>query len=246
MGADISGTFFRMGGEPFTEGKAEVLERAGVQGVSQYSMSEVGRIANACAAPSHRDDTHFMSEKLAVIQTEPSAGANGAPLGTFSYTSLLPSAPKVLINVESDDYGVLEQRRCGCAWEELGFTTHLHGLHSQEKLTSEGNHFLGSDLYALVEQVLPARFGGHATDYQLVEEEEGGLPKVSVIVRPGIGPVADHEVVEAVLAFLRAEKRNRLMAEVWAQYGTVRVVRAEPRRAAPNAKLVPLLSVRDD
>ena len=36
----------------------------------------------------------------------------------------------------------------------------------------------------LVEQILPERFGGNATDYQLVEVEDGGMPFVEIVVIP--------------------------------------------------------------
>ena len=108
-------------------------------------------------------------------------------------------------------------------------STHLHRIRSYEKLTTEGNHFLGSDLHALVDEVLPGRFGGAPTDYQLVEEEVRGLPKLSVVVGPRIGEVAEDEVLSEVLGFLRQKPRNRLMADVWAQGDTLRVVRREPQ-----------------
>ena len=82
-----------------------------------------------------------------------------------------------MINVESDDYGVLVKRDCGCPFGSLGFDQHLHGIRSYDKLTSEGMTFLGGELITLVEEILPARFGGHPTDYQFVEEEEGGLKR---------------------------------------------------------------------
>jgi hypothetical protein len=137
-----------------------------------------------------------------------------------------------MINVESDDHAVLEHRSCGCPWDELGLSLHLRDIRSHEKLTTEGNHFLGSDLMALIDEVLPARFGGGPTDYQLVEEEVEGLPKVSVVVRPGVGEVAERDVVSAVIEFLRAKPANRLMADFWEQSGTVRLVRREPHVTA--------------
>jgi hypothetical protein len=53
----------------------------------------------------------------------------------------------------------------------LGWTTHLRDIRSQEKLTAGGMTFLDTDLIRVLEEVLPARFGGAPTDYQLVEEE---------------------------------------------------------------------------
>jgi len=79
-----------------------------------------------------------------------------------------------------------------------GYRTHLHSIRSYEKLTSEGMNFVGSDLLAVIETVLPSRFGGGPPDYQLVEEEVDGLPKVSVYVSPRLGDIDEAAVVETV------------------------------------------------
>jgi hypothetical protein len=242
-GLDISGTLFRFGGEPYTAAKADVVARTGARAVCHYTMSEVGRIGMACGEGNARDDVHFLADKLAVLRHEKTL-SGGASVGALSYTSLLPSAPKVLINVESDDYGTMDERSCGCPFGALGLTLHIHGIRSYEKLTAEGNHFLGSDLFALVDEVLPARFGGGPADYQLVEEEVGGLPKVSVVVRPSVGAMSEQEVVGTVVDFLRATPRNRLMANVWAQSDTLRLVRTEPRQSHPGGKILPLHTAR--
>jgi hypothetical protein len=118
----------------------------------------------------------------------------------------------------------------------------MHGIRSYEKLTSEGNHFLGADLVRLVDDVLPRRFGGGPADYQLVEEEIGGLPKVQVVVRPSLGAVDEREVVAAVLEHLRSDKRNQLMADVWRDGNTRGVVRREPYITAAG-KILPLHAV---
>lgn len=237
-GLDISGTFFRFGGEPFTEGKAAVIADTGCQAVCHYTMGETGRIAVACGDPDTFDDMHFLSDKLAVLQRDKEV-ANGVTVGAFHFTALMPSSPKVLINVESDDYGELGERQCDCPLGRVGLTTHIRGVRSYEKLTSEGNHFLGGDLIALVDRVLPTRFGGDPGDYQLVEEEIGGLPKVSVVVRPAVGELDDREVVMAVLNHLRSERRNQLMADVWRDGQTLRVVRREPYMTSAG-KILPL------
>jgi hypothetical protein len=243
-GLDIAGTVFRLGGEPYTEEKARIFEAAGCRAVCHYTMAETGRIAVACGDQDRFDDMHFLADKLAVLQVDRVVDATGVTVGAFHYTSLLPSAPKVMINVESDDYGELVDRSCRCPFGELGLTLHMRGIRSYEKLTSEGNQFLGNDLLALVDRVLPARFGGGPGDYQLVEEEVDGLPKVSVVVRPTLGPLDEREVVSAVLGHLRAEPRNRLMADVWRDGDTVRVVRREPYVTGAG-KILALHLVRD-
>jgi hypothetical protein len=99
-----------------------------------------------------------------------------------------------MLNVESGDFALGSRRECGCGALPASFSRHLHTIRSYEKLTSEGMSFLGGDLISLVEQVLPARFGGGPTDYQFVEREEGGLSKVSLRVGQGVGKL-DHELV---------------------------------------------------
>jgi hypothetical protein len=100
--------------------------------------------------------------------------------------------------------------------------------------------FLGTDLLTLVEDVLPSRFGGHPTDYQLVEREEGGLPRISLLVSPAVGDLDRDEVGRAVLEFLRDRGRaERMMSDLLAESRTVEVVREAPR-ATPGGKIPPL------
>jgi hypothetical protein len=236
-GLDISSTFFRVGGEPYTDSQAQVVEAAGCMAVSHYTMAETGRLGMACSDQASPDDAHLLTDKVGVLQRDKAVG--GTTVGALHYTTLLRSAPKLMINVESDDYAELEVRDCGCPLGELGLRIHMHGIRSYEKLTSEGNHFLGSDVITLVNQVLPDRFGGAPTDYQLVEEEVGGLPKVSIVIQPHVGDVPEPEVVSTVIEFLRAERRNRQMADVWDDAQTLRVVRREPSLTSAG-KTLPL------
>jgi hypothetical protein len=237
-GLDIAGSLFGVGGEPYTREKDAVVTAAGCRAYCTYAMTETGRIGLGCGEGTRHDDMHVLTEKLAVLQRDRAVGP-GQTVGALHYTALLPSAPKIMINVESDDYGVLEERACGCPLGEVGLTTHVHDIRSYEKLTAEGNHFLGSDLVDLVERVLPARFGGTPTDYQLVEEEVDGLPRVSIVARPSLGPLDEREVVAAAIAHLGEAPRNRLMADAWRSGGTLRLVRREPV-TSPGGKIFPL------
>jgi hypothetical protein len=145
-----------------------------------------------------------------------------------------------MLNVESDDYGRLECRPCECLWGKLGFEQHLSDIRSYDKLTSEGMTFLGSELVALVEDMLPEQFGGNPTDYQFVEEEEGGLPKISVIVSPRVGTINEEAVIGAVLNWLGSYPGCKtMMADLWKDGRTVRVIRREPF-ATRAAKILPL------
>lgn len=239
-GLDISGTFFRFNSEPYTPAKARVVEATGSRVAVQYSLAEIGNIGMACGNPAALDDVHLLTDKLAVIQREKRLLNSNISVGALLYTTLLPSCPKLMLNVESDDYGRLECRPCGCLWGKLGFEQHLSDIRSYDKLTSEGMTFLGSELVALVEDMLPEQFGGNPTDYQFVEEEEGGLPKISVIVSPRVGTINEEAVIGAVLNWLGSYPGCKtMMAELWKDGRTVRVIRREPF-ATRAAKILPL------
>ncbi len=228
-GLDIAGTMIRSGGEPLTKARARAMHAAGCRVVTHYGMGETGRLGVPCARPAAVDDVHLLLDKIALIQSEKTL-ANGAKVPVNVYTTLLPSTPKLMINVESDDYGVLEERQCGCLLGELGYHLHLHTIRSYEKLTSEGMNFLGADLIRLVEEVLPARFGGAPTDYQFVEEEDAnGLPKVNLVVSPRVGPVDEDAAINAVVGFLNhVPGASDDYGERWRQGGTLRLIRREP------------------
>ena len=239
-GLDIAETLFVLGGEPYTPEKAAVVASTGSRAVCHYAMAEAGLIGIACQSPNTPDDVHLASDKIATIQRDKRVGADGTTVGALFHTTLLPASPTVMLNVESGDYGVREERACGCQVVPAGFRNHLHTIRSYEKLTSEGMNFLGGHLLGLLERVLPNRFGGHPTDYQLVEREHEGVPTVSLVVSPAVGELDEDEVVGAVLDFLRNQgPAQRLMTEIWAQGRTVRVVREDPHVTA-GGKVLPL------
>jgi hypothetical protein len=227
-GIAIDGTLFRFGGEPLTAGKARVVADAGASVVCHYTMSEVGRIGIACACPEAVDDVHLLTDKLAIIQRSRERGL-GRSVAVNVLTTLLPTTPKLMLNVETDDYGVVGRRACGCPIGAAGFDRHLHSIRSVDKLTSEGMTFVGDDLIRLLEEVLPQRFGGHATDYQFLEQEEGGLPRVSLLVSPRIGPLDAAAVADCVHHFLdNIPRASDDYGQRWREAGTLRVVRREP------------------
>jgi len=93
----------------------------------------------------------------------------------------------------------------------------------------------------ILEQVLPARFGGTALDYQMVEEEdEVGFTCLYVYVHPRLPDIDEQQVVQVLL---QALSESSPMADatrtVWQDAGTIRVRRAEPILTA-RGKLLPL------
>ena len=239
-GFDLTGVLLRMGGEPLTQDKLDLVLRLGAQAVPSWGMSEAGNLGCPCPHGDVPDDMHVYREKIAFVQRPRVVGDGVSEVDALYMTTLLPTTPKVMLNLEVGDYAVLTKRGCGCPLEKAGFDLHIHTLRSFDKLTSGGMHFLGGDILTLVERVLPSKFGGYPTDYQFVEGEHDALTRVSIIVSPRIGEINEQGVVQAVLDFLGSRSRgDRAMAHHWREGKMLRVVRDEPLATAVG-KIPPL------
>lgn len=104
--------------------------------------------------------------------------------------------------------------------------------------------FVGTRLIRVLEEVLPSRFGGRPTDYQLVErEEESGLTRLELRVDPSIGPLDESRLIETLFAHLDARPGLRSMVEIWKQ-AEILTVRREPPVATGMGKVLPFHLVR--
>ncbi|MFC2169706.1 hypothetical protein ACFLRM_03950, partial [Acidobacteriota bacterium] len=83
------------------------------------------------------------------------------------------------------------------------------------------------------------KFGGSASDYQLVEKEVDGLPKVSLIISQRVGPVDEKKIIDTVLEFLAAKKYGWLSTSFWEKGQTLHVIRREPYLTT-SSKILPL------
>ena len=240
-GLDLTGAVLWGGGEPPTPAKVGEMRRSGARWVPGYWITEVGNIGLGCAAPADDNDIHFFKDALALIQYPRKVPGSEITVDAFHFTTLLPTAPKLMLNVESDDYGVIETRRCGCPLGRLGFTEHLRHIRSFRKLTGEGVTLVGSEMVHVLEEVLPARFGGSPLDYQLSEEEdENGFTRLSLLVSPRVHLESEAAVVDVVLeAMRRSSTAADMAAAVWAQADTLRVKRMDPVSTRVG-KLMPL------
>jgi hypothetical protein len=239
---DLSGVTFAIAGEPLTEAKMKEIRAAGANAINMYAAAEVGIIGFGCAGQKAApDDIHLLKDSHAVIQHRRETSFTGASVDAFLFTSLMFKAPKVLLNVENGDYGVIETRQCGCRVEELGIADHMYNIRSFDKLTGEGMSFAGTDLIRIIEEVLPSRFGGASIDYQVLEEEdEKGRSRLSVLVSPEVGEIDEAELIRTVFAELgRGGDTQRMMAEIWSQADTLEVKRRRPFITAAG-KLLPL------
>ena len=132
--------------------------------------------------------------------------------------------------MEIDDYGLMETRKCGCGFDDMGFFDHICNIRSYGKLTGEGVTLVGTDFTKIIEEVLPGKFGGASTDYQFLEEEdEKGLTRLSILVSPKIGQVKEKDILETLFQELKNRGHDRgFLPEIWTQANTIRVKRMNP------------------
>ncbi len=244
-GISLHGVCFITLGEPFTEAKRRIVEASGARALVRYAFTEAGIIGYGCGSPKVSDDIHFFSDSYAMIRRARRVSDSDLTVDAFLFTSLLSSAPKMLLNVESGDYGTVERRDCDCGFSALGLLDHIAEIRSFEKLSGEGMTFVRSDLLRVVEEVLPGRFGGHGTDYQVVEEErDNGILRLLLIVSPGVGLVDEEKLRRTFLEELaRGGSLARFGAKIWERAGTVQVERRLPV-ATKAGKILPFHLLR--
>ena len=234
-GLKLNGAQFMLGGEPTTAARLSAIHRAGAEAEVSYNSTETGIIGAGCLAPNAPDDVHLIHDRVGLIQPggHGQAGEDGTvlPSRALLFTSLLPRARLILLNASLGDQAEVVERRCGCPLEQLGWTTHLHTIRSFEKLTAGGMTFLDLDVVRVLEEVLPRRFGGEPTDYQLVDEEAAdGQPCLRLLVHPRLGPLDGEAIRETFLAAIGPGSGvERLMAYLWRDARFMVVERQVPR-----------------
>lgn len=240
-GLPLDGVVFTGAGEPPTPAKVAGIEASGARWVPTYTAMETGKIGLGCAKRVDGSDVHFMHHHTALITHPRTVPGADIDVESFHFTSLRAGAPKFLLNVELDDYGVVEERSCGCALGEIGWTTHLREIFSFTKLTGEGVTFVGSQMVRIVDEVLPRTYGGSPLDYQFVEDEdERGYTRLTLVVSPDVGLGTDDDVVGTVLKELGDDRLAAAVRTTWARAGTLRVRREQPEQTE-RGKVFPLV-----
>ncbi len=241
-GISLEGTTCILHGEPFTDAKREIIERAGARCTTRYSFSIGMNTGHGCANAAHIDEIHVNQYMLAVIAHPRPLALDGPPIRPLLFTTLYPQAALMHLNVENGDYATLEERACGCALERVGLTLHLHRVRSYEKFTAEGWTFFYGDLYEVLEKTLPSEFGGGPGHYQLVEEEdENGQTRLTMLVDPEVGPVDEEKLAARVREeFLRGKLGDGSVARAWWHRGGTFRVKRQPPRPSSRGKILPL------
>ena len=240
LGLSLSGVTFRARSEPLSGARRHLLEQADARVLTDYTATEVGFVGFSCAASQAPDDVHLCSHLFAAIEHRRPLGEVGPSIDALLLTALDPPDGKVAINAEMGDSATIARRECGCALGTLGLYTHLSEIRSFEKLSSEGTTFARSNLLEILEETLPARFGGSALDYQLVEEEGAGAATLLILhVHPAVGEIEEEAVRATLLAALGSGGiADAYQARLLDRASAV-IVRRQPPIATPAGKVLP-------
>jgi hypothetical protein len=246
-GLDISGTRFLCNAETLSEAKAAVFHRAGTEAYATYMATEAGAVGMSCRHYEGQNTVHHFRDATAIVayrQPAPWSAQHpdGPQVNSLLFTTLLPTAPFFLINLELGDHGVPQPAKCGCRFHRLGFDTVISDIYSYTKLTLHGSRLFGSDIARIIEHALPQRFGGSPSDYQLVEQEAGSSgTRIVLRVNPRIlarAAVPPEAIRECFLQEVRKLFGGQLWASTLTHAGAVEVV-AQPPLAGWTGKVLP-------
>jgi hypothetical protein len=244
-GGGLEGVVFLLGSEPLSGSCRRAIEASGARAAPLYGSSEAPWIGGQCRSPEAADEVHLLPDGYAVISGE-DAGDESGESSRLLLTSLHPASPKVLLNTDIGDRGVISRRECGCLYDQMGCHVCLHTIRSSDKITTFGVTFAVYDVGEVIEEALPRVFGGVLGDYQLVEMVgAGGQPHYALLVNPELGAVDDESIISGFLAEL-AKRREwyGAMTAVWARENLLEVRRRQPIRT-PRGKRLPFYRLRD-
>jgi hypothetical protein len=228
-GVDISGSWFTLQGEPITPAAIDTVRKAGCRSIARYGTMEVGAIAYGCPHGEHADDMHLVANMHGLIQAGESGAKYGLPSKAVLITSLHAQAPFVMLNLSMGDEADLSDRVCGCPLEAAGWTKHVWNVRSFEKLTGGGVTLHGTDVIRVLSEVLPGKFGGVQTDYQLAEKlGADGEAMLELVVHPRLGDLPSAAIAKEFLDALSRSDSDSMMIQRWRDAGTLQVVRREP------------------
>jgi hypothetical protein len=245
-GLDMSGAVVFTGGEAMTSDRRRYIESTGLTVRPRYVTTESGLVGGACEQSGRDapDTMHVYQDRLALIEGPQAARVGGRQLRSLAFTSLSLHTPRVLLNTELGDYGVLDTHECPCAFGMLGMHQHVSHVTSPEKLTAEGMNVATGELQRIVGELVAAA-GGSPNDYQLrTGHTPTGLSTIALVVHPSVRGLDDEALLLQVWEALeRAGGGERLAATLWRASGALCVLR-EPPRETSGHKLLPVDEAR--
>lgn len=225
-GVDLTGVVTYPSSEPVTPGKLAIMVAAGMSPNPTYAFMPEGTMAIACDLCDD-EDYHLWAHEVAVVTRRRPRG-DDTEVDAYCWTSLAQEAPRVMVNVENDDYGVIEDVDCPCVLGGMGLRTRLRDIRGISKVVAAGVSLEGGTFDHLAEVALPTRLGGGPGDYQFVEEAEAGHTVVVLRIAPEVGRVDEDEALAVVRDVVTRDEYGALAQSVWGPQ-TLRVRRSAPQ-----------------
>ena len=245
LGVDLTGSVFHSGGEPVTAAKRAAIQREGAIVAAAYRTNDVGPAALACAEHPDSDAMHLLMDSLslAAISHRRIAPISEVEVSTILFTTLLPTTPKLYINLDLDDTGELVEADCQCVFRSLGYSKLVRNVSSIGRMTGHGTTLIGKDILRILEVALPAAFGGAPGDYQLVEDDrDSGVTRIVLRVHPRLDGLDLPVVKEFFLGQIRRMFGGAVTVRGWRHGDSVVVVREAPHVGASGKRLALILS----
>jgi hypothetical protein len=226
---DVAGAIAIVAGEALTDVKRHVIESAGISVYPTYGASDIGSIGYPCRHMSRGNSVHIFRHGIALaVNRQATADWAGGPVDSLYATPLLPFAPRHLINAEIGDTGLIEEASCDCTFTRLGFNLQVRDIAAISKVTAQGMTVAAGELVQILEERMPARFGGRPGDYQLIEAEGAAQTEMVLRIRPGACDVSAEDVLAYFLSETRGLYGGSMSAMAWAHSRGVRVELAPP------------------
>lgn len=244
-GRSMEGVSFLLGAEPVTPERRISMEAAGARCCPTYGTSETGWVGAQFDSSGEPDEVHVFRDSWAVLPRALEGAsyrddADGPRAMLF--TTLIRSAPKILINAEIGDSAYLESAAGTAAAKKFGYDLKMHTIRSFRKLTAFGITLAVADLYPILENDLPRRFGGSVGDYQLVEsQDEKGVSSLKLRIDPRLGGIDEAAVQAALLQEIGAKRSYYgFMTEMIRKASAVTVER-RPAERTRAGKILPVM-----
>lgn len=226
-GISLDGVVAFPASEPVTAGKLAAIRASGMQALPAYAFVPEGTVAIGC--PSMADEEYHLWDQDLLVVTRRRDRGDGTRVDAFCWTSLAVEAPRVLLNVENDDFGRLTHDvDCGCPLGALGLRTRLADIRGMSKVVTGGISIDGATFDHLCEDVLPTRLGGGPGDYQFVEDDSAGGTVIELRIRLDVGEVDEAVALHIVREAIEQDEFGVLASTVWGDDGHVRIVRRDP------------------
>jgi hypothetical protein len=244
-GGNLSHTLFIVGSEPLTQAKYLRIKDVEASVYSRYYSAEMGSIALGCGDPTEVGELHLLSDTVALVQGDKEECVGEAR--PFYLTVFSDAVPKVLVNAQIGDSGIVDERRCNCLLGELGFNTHLRQVRNYALSNVEGMNMRAPLLRRLIEDVLSPMLGGSPIDFQWVEaEDRQSLTRLILRVHPRLGLLDEGNLIRVLLNEMsRWDEPHRLFAAVWNKAGSLRIDPIPPALTA-SGKLPLILRIEVD